>query len=64
VAGDNVVVGATVDAMEVGQTLHTGQLVLNPLAGDALLSPERLTSDPHGHGAHVAGATVVGVDVN
>jgi len=55
-----VVVGAA-----VGQALHTGQVVLTFLAGDALLSPDRLTSDPHGHGGHVVvGATVVGLGVN
>jgi len=58
--GGDVVVGAA-----VGQALHTGQVVLTFLAGDALLSPDRLTSDPHGHGGHVVvGATVVGLGVN
>jgi len=40
--------------------LQTGHVVFTDLAGDALLSPDKLASDPHGHGAHVVGATVVG----
>jgi len=43
----------------VGQALQTGQTALTFLAGDALLSPDRLASDPHGHGGQVVGATVV-----
>lgn len=58
-----MVVGAAV----VGQALHVGQaspLRLILLAGDALLSPDKLAS-PHGHGGHVVvGATVVGLGVN
>jgi len=41
------------------QVLQTGQVLLVPLAGDALLSPDKLTSDPHGHGGQVVGAAVV-----
>jgi len=45
--------------------LHVGHADPTVLAGDALLSPERLTS-PHGHGGQVVvGATVVvGCGVN
>jgi len=59
-----VVVGAAVDGATVGHTLQTGQTVLTSLAGDALLSPDRLASDPHGHGAHVVGEAVDGSCVN
>jgi len=44
----------------VGHGLQVGHTILTPLAGEALLSPDKLTSDPHGHGGQVVvGATVV-----
>lgn len=60
VGAEVVVAGAAV----VGQALHTGQLLRTSLAGEALLSPDRLASTvPHGHGGQVAGALVVGFGV-
>jgi len=49
--GVKLTVGALVD----GQALQTGHSVLVPLAGDALLSPDKLASDPHGHVGHAVG---------
>jgi len=63
VMGATVVVGATVvgHAAQVG---HASPLRLILLAGEALLSPDRLAS-PHGHGGQVVvGALVVGCGVN
>jgi len=59
-----VVDGAAVDGTTVVHALQTGHAVLTALAGDALLSPDKLASDPHGHGAHVVGAAVDGSCVN
>jgi len=50
--------------VQTAQVGHASPLRLNLLAGDALLSPDKLAS-PQGHGGQVVGAAVVvGSEVN